>query len=310
MEAGGASLPRIGRIGQPSPAKNPMLRALLLCLALFAGPASAEVVVELDYRPQPGLDLVSESRTEGQTTVQVLEDRGIVAKSKEKGVVYPLSLNLVERRTTRTTTGARGEDGGFDFTMQVLDSARVLKLPDGREQPLPDKAALQGLRIHARLDAEGRIVPATVEVDDADPKQRELMQAVLSAVLQQALALQRVQLRPGEPASQQMKLQVPVPGITSLEMEMKIHNRLLALDDGVATIEMIYTMSFGTASGPVGVQASGSGGGTMSYETATRSVLGSDTNTMMEFIADVPDGKLRIEMAARQRQTTRPAPGR
>lgn len=286
-----------------------MLRPLLLCLALSAGPVwAATDIVELDYRPRPNRDQVLESVVEGRTTVRVLEDRGIVAKSQAQAVVFPLTTTFQQRQTLHTTTGAPAADGSYGMTVEVVAQGSALTLPDGREQALPVKVPLQGLKVRGTLTADGHIVPASVEteVENATPQQREMLQQLMTAMMQQIPSWEPVQLRRGETVPQHLKMTAPVPGMKPLDMQMTIHQRLLDVHDGVAQIDMVYTLSF-QGDDAVALQAGGSGHGTLNYEVATQTMLSSVSETTITFVTDTNDGKLQFETATRQQQTMRPA---
>ena len=66
-------------------------------------------------------------------------------------------------------------------------------------------------------------------------------------------------------------------------------------------------MEFGVPDGPVRIEATGTGGGTMVYDIAAKMARSVETNTLMTIVADVPDGTLEFQMNTRQVQKTQAA---
>ena len=70
---------------------------------------------------------------------------------------------------------------------------------------------------------------------------------------------------------------------------------------------MLYVMEFGIPQGPVKLTASGTGGGTLLYDIASRMARSIESNTLMTIVAEVPDGTLEFQMNTRQMQQMREA---
>ena len=100
-------------------------------------------------------------------------------------------------------------------------------------------------------------------------------------------------------------MQVPIAGIASIDIKMQISSRLLGVEDGVARIQQVYTMDFGTAPAGMTLTADGSGGGVMLYDSRSKTMLLNESSTIMKMILQAPDGKIEMRMNAKQSQKLR-----
>jgi hypothetical protein len=285
------------------------LGALLLYLAVASHPALANPgSVELNYRLQPDRDQLAETVTESVVTMRVLEDRGIVAKTQGRLSARPVTLQTTGRQSFRYLNGIVQPDGSFQSEMRYLDKSTVVRGADGQAHALPEKVSLKGARISATVERDGQIRAGSVALDGVDAQHADALRSMLANVLAQAASIQPITLTPDQSVPQDVTLQLPVPGVTTLDMKLQISNRLLGVNDGVANIQQIFTMTFGAPAGPLKMAADGSGGGTLLYELATKTLRSSDTGMLMKLTLDTPEGVLELKLNSRTLQTTRPTP--
>lgn len=280
-----------------------LLTGVTLCAA-----HAADDDILLSQRLLPGRSLLVESSTEAITQIRVLEDRGIVARQAAQGARFPVQLHLVTRQTVRHTTTAAGSDGHYAARMEFLSKTSAIRLPNGEERPVPERQSLVGSVVNAQLDPEGRLKPQTVVVSGGSEESRQLLQPVLSRVLEQVASIPDLRVGRAAFTPQTLRLQIPVAGITTLDLNMDVLYRLVDLKDGEADIEMQYRMTFGAPAAPLGMQATGTGGGRMRYGVAERLTRQHESGTLMTFTLTLPDGTLEMTLNSREKQTTRPSP--
>lgn len=278
-----------------------------LALLLATGAQAAEEVV-LEPRPQPGRDLRTDLVVDSIHTLRVLEDRGIVARSDGRLSSGPVTAQVVGRQAFRLVTGAADAAGRFPVELTYLDKRTELRTPDGRLITLTDSLPWQRARVQALLEPDGRLVAGTVSVTGVDGAVAEPTQRILAEVLAQASAVEPVTLGPGRSATQRVTMKLPVPGIATVDVTMQITSQLLGVEAGVARVQQVYGMDFGVPDGPLRLRADGSGSGTLRYEVATRTLLSSESHTLMKLVFDGPDGVVEAQMVGRQSQTTQPTP--
>lgn len=285
----------------PSPLKLFLVASVATCAV-----AAKEPDVQLNYRLQPERDLTAETVADAITTFRVLEDRGIVAKTNGRLSSRPSSIHMTSKQSFRYITGKLQPDQSFSVEMHYLDKTTHAKGPDGQVHLLPEKLPLKGLRVAATLEPDGKVRESSVELTGVEPTLTEPLRKTMAAVLMQAAAVSPITLSFDRSVPQEMAMQVPLPGLAPLDLKMRISNQLLAVDDGVARIQQIYSMDFGTPAGAMKMSAEGSGGGTMLYEVATQTLLSSDTGTLMKMTIETAEGVIEIQVNSKQSQKMRP----
>ncbi len=298
-----------GVLAQPRWASQMQLFQTLvqtLAIAALTVACAKAAEVELDYRLQPERDLTTELVTEAVTTFRVLEDRGIVAKSNGRLSSQPTTVHIIDRQSLRYITGRAEQDGRFPVEMLYLEKTMHMKGADGLEHQLPNKTPLKGVRVAATVEVGGKVSEGTVQVTGVEASLAQPMRQTMAAAITQAAAIEPILLSQGRSVPQEIAMQLPIAGITTLELKTHISNQLLGVEGGVARIQQIYSMNFGTPAGAIKMSAEGSGGGTLQYEVLTKTLLSSESGTLMKFILDTHEGVVEMQMNSKQSQKMRP----
>lgn len=269
--------------------------------------AAAGETVELDYRLRAERDLVVEQVDENVTTMRVVTDNGLVARTGAQGARFPLTYHTVNRQRSRYTTGALQVDGSFPATLAILSRRAMLRLASGAEQPAPGQTDMDNFVFKAVIDAQGRVQQPTLQVDGLDGERLNAVRGVMTSVLEQAARIETIRVEQGKAVDQDVNMQVPLPGLAPLDLKITATNRLIAVKEGMAQVEMVYVMAFGVPDGPVKIEATGTGGGTLVYDIAARVARRIETNTLMTIVTHMPDGTLEFQMNTRQTQHTQDA---
>ena len=267
--------------------------------------AQAPREVQIAYRVQPGADWISELTTDAMMSFTVVEDRGIVARSAERGVRFPAQANLVNRQSVRHTTSAPAADGSFTVDLSFLSRSAAVRDADGQERPLPEGASLVGSRVQARAGADGRIDPESLQVLHAAPEQMAQLKPVFQAMFQQLSGLDNVRLSDAQSASQRVELMLPIPGLTQVAIGMDITYQLIDIQEDIAEIDMVYVMDFGTPQQAKRIRAHGSGAGVMRYDTRRQLILSTTDHSLMDMELDMPEGRIRVQVMNQQKQLAR-----
>jgi hypothetical protein len=279
-----------------------MVALLCLPLALWA---QAPQAVQIAYRVQPGADWISDLTTDALMSFSVVEDRGIVAKSAERGVRFPAHANLVNRQSVRHTTSPPAADGSFTVDLAFLSRSAAMRDADGKEHVMPENPPLVGSRVQARATSDGRIDPATMQFSGAAPAQSAQVLPVFQAMFEQMSALENVSLIAGQSASQRVELTLPIGGITQVAIGMDINYKLVQVKEDIAEIDMVYVMDFGTPKQATRIRAHGSGAGAMRYDTQRRLILSTTDHSLMDMELDMPEGLIRVQVMNQQKQVAR-----
>lgn len=272
----------------------------LWCLTALS--AAATDSVELDYRLRAGRDLISEQVDEHVTTMRVAADRGMVARTAGNGTRFPLTYHAVTRQRSRYLTGPAQADGSFAASLAILSRRASLRLSTGEEQPVPGQPDLANFEFKATIDAQGQVTEPTLVAEGADAATRDAVRDMMASLLQQAARIDVVRLDAGQAVQQVVNMKVPLPGMPPLDMQVTGSNRLIAVQDGLAQVEMVYVMAFNVPEGPLKIEASGSGGGKMQYDIAAKIARNTETSTLMTILIHLPDGTLEQQVNMRQTQ--------
>lgn len=267
--------------------------------------------VELRPRMQPDSNHISDSVNDAITTLRVLVDRGIVAKSQGRLSTRPTTVHIVQRQSVRYTNGSVQPDGSFRSEVHILDKTTSVRGLNGDEKLLPEKLPLKGLRTISIVEKDGKLREGSIQVTGPDAKVVAQIRPTIISAISQAASIPPIVLKRGKSVAQTTTMQIPVPGIPNFDLKMNVLHQLLGVEHGVARIQTIHNMDFAVPTGVNTMQAEGSGGGTMRYDVNTQTVLSDESGTLMKFIVDASDGVIEVAMNSRHVQTTRatsPAP--
>lgn len=246
-----------------------------------------------------------------QQTLSVVEDRGLVASSLSRGIVFPVSVNMTQRQVIRLTAGDRSPDGSFPVSMEFVDQDSFVRDVQGREQRLPNATRLRGLVVNAVMAAPGSVRQDSVQLRGASEEDAKLLKPVLLAVFDQMKGMAPVRLRQGEPVAQDTKLSLPIANLATIDMVISTIYTLQRITEGVAEIDTKISMSFGQLQAPLRMTASGFGSGTMRYAVDARRIDHFETRSVTSFDVETPDGTLRIQSTSLNLLSTREVdPGR
>ncbi len=267
--------------------------------------AQTTQTVQIAYRVQPGVDWISDLTTDAMMSFKVVEDRGIVARSAERGMRFPAQANLVNRQSVRHTTSAAAPDGSFTVDLAFLSKSAAVRDADGKEHVMPDNTALVGSRVQAKALADGRIDAETMTITGAPEDKAALVRPVFQAMFEQMGALENVSLSTGQGASQRVELTLPIGGIARVAIGMDINYKLVEVKDNIAEIDMVYVMDFGTPDQPMRIKAHGSGAGAMRYDTQHQLILSTTDHSLMDMELELPEGVIKVQVMNQQKQVAR-----
>ncbi len=283
------------------------LCALLLLLAARAAWAQPAQTVQIAYRMQPGVDWISDLTTDAMMSFKVVEDRGIVAASAERGLRFPAQANLVNRQSVRHTTSQAQPDGRFTVNLALLSRSAAVRDVDGHEHALPEPISLVGSQVRAVAGPDGRIESGSISVTGTPEAQVATVLPLFTAMLEQMGAMENVSLSTAQGATQRVQMTLPIGGIATVAIGMDINYRLLEVKEDIAEIDMVYVMDFGTPAPSMRIRANGSGAGVMRYDTRRRLILSTTDHSLMDMELDMPEGVIKVQVMNQQKQMAREA---
>lgn len=246
---------------------------------------------------RPGVDQITHTETESSQTISVLEDKGLVASSRERGVSFPFSLTIVERQAFRQVSGPRGPDGSFEVQLHFLSNSSVIRDAQGKEHPMPEHSSLTGVRVFALAGPDGNVRADSMRIEGAPAERVETLRPTLYALFEQLQGVGPVPLRLGSPSTQVTKLSLPLGDLGTIAMSISTAYALQHVDAGVAQIGTELTMSLdkpGEAS-TITIRGNGTGTGSMNYSIESKRINASRVHSQMTADIRMYDGTLRVE---------------
>ncbi|QTN21501.1 hypothetical protein HZ992_15045 [Rhizobacter sp. AJA081-3] len=230
-----------------------------------------------------------------QQTISVVEDRGLVASSLSRGVVFPVSANVTQRLVIRQTGGERSPDGSYPISLEYLDQDSTVRDALGTEQRMPNATRLRGLVVDAVVEPSGNVRQDSVRLRGGSAEDMSLLKPVLLAVFDQLKGLAPVRLQQGVPISQETRLSLPIANLASIDLATTTFYTLRRISDGIAEIDTKISMSFGQPKGPLKIVSNGFGSGSMRYAVDNKRVDHFETRSVMSFDIESTEGTLRIQ---------------
>lgn len=283
----------------------------LVLLVFTAHTLKAETQeIELRYRISPNTDFISESTNESVNSLQVLEDRGIIANSKGKLTMEPKIQHLVTKNKIRIISGSLQADQTYPLEVSFLEKETYRKDQSGKDTLVQQPIDVNGMHVSGSINASGQILEESVKVSgmkELPPELDQLVQKIASSTLSQITNVETLKLSLGKSTPQEISLKVPIGNIVVIDVKMHIDNKLLAIDNGIARISQTYSMDFIVPNGLFKATTVGDGSGMMLYDTKAQIFQHSETETRMSIIFETAkEGKIEIKTNSKQIQSTHP----
>lgn len=291
----------------------PFAAALLLLAFLVTGQCQAQEI-ELRSYPLPGQQQRHTSEMRQTITGTLTPAEG--ADEKTKAALQARQSALSQGVKTQTemvylfSTSAEDAQGNYSLR-STYEEART-SIHDGNGGSRQIALPMANLEMQAVLNqVRGDITDVKVLNSDADPKLMNVVGKSIAGAVRALKDLEGQKLRIGEPIETPfaMELPMPVPGAGS-QMKGTMRSTLVALEDGVATIDSVISLTFeierkapsGTAT--LKARGSGQGGGSMKWRLSDRLALQSQQSLQMLFDMGMPDGsamRMQLQMDIQSR---------
>jgi hypothetical protein len=252
------------------------------CLAAVAAMVIPAVVqatpIELNFSPQPSRVVENRITTSMTQRVDLKGDEDLIARHFSQGTTFPSTIRTESRLVTRQSSEAKNRDGSFNFEIQYLDSESKSLNAIGLPMPVGDPAAnLVGTRVNGRVDSAGRahyVSHVSSRVNSLSPSE---VAAVLQGTFSAMAKLDRIKLNVGEIATQDFRLDIPLPGLSPVTLLMESTYRLVEVAGDDARFSVQTRFALGEFPKGAHVALTGSGYGAMIYNTSLMSMTSSST---------------------------------
>lgn len=277
----------------PMNLRLPLLFALGMMIQGCASTNDEVLLFTSGFRPE--VDQITHIEAESSQTISVLEDKGLVASNRERGVSFPYSLTTVERQAFRQVSGPRAPDGSFEVQLHFLSKSSGILDAQGKEHPMPEPS-LTGVSVFALAGPDGDIRAGSMRIEGAPAEQVETLRPKFYTLFEQLQGVGPVPLRPGSPSTQVTKLSSPLGELGSMAMSVSTAYALQHVDAGVAQIGAELTISFDKPEGSaMTIRGGGTGTGLMNYSIESKRINAFRVHSRMTADIQMNEGTLRIE---------------
>ena len=218
-------------------------------------------------------------KTEMVTVNDMTMDMGQLGGNMDMKQEITISLTM--------TTGANQGDLGFPVTM-VYDNMTVKLKMNGEEIPVP----LDDSLMKAKMIGMYRNGVFTLDKEASSNLTPELEESLSSAMkeMQDKVQFPKSALAVGDTFENSYPMDLPVPGGQPIQMFIKNNFKLLAIEGGIGTFEVVQNLSFEGQSQGMNMSASGRGEGVLKLDSKKNYVLSYDVVLPMNMTMTMEDG--------------------
>ncbi|GFO68775.1 hypothetical protein GMLC_23540 [Geomonas limicola] len=251
-----------------------MYRSVLFFLAVItaiaAGPSWASEKVEINqwYLPETSYS-IKQSSTNLMT--MTLENPFAVPETVRQN--FPVSMVVDDNREISIVTGKMTKDKKFPITFELKKAVQLLKQNDQTRNIGDDVGRLVGVRTHGTTDLQGNLSLVKLDGKELPEEEQKIVIATFEAV---SKAMKSAQVEPigiGEKFTKTVPLEIPVPGLMNIGMEVTTTYQLVGVKDGVADFATTYTFKLSASAASeqnLKIEASGKGTGKIIYDVKKR----------------------------------------
>lgn len=186
---------------------------------------------------------------------------------------FPVSMVVDDNREISVVTGKVTNEKEFPITIEFKKGIQLLKQNDLVKSNNGSFGKLVGVRALGTSDLEGNLSLVKLEGKDLPEEERKILLATFEAVSKGMKSAQHEPIGIGERFTESVPLEIPIPGVMNIGMEMTAVYELLDVKDGIADFATTYTFTLATSATSdkgIKIDASGKGTGKIMYDVKKR----------------------------------------
>lgn len=265
--------------------------------------AAEKVDIRFAYLPK-SVYLIEQSAEYDMT--MKLENPFIAPEELRKKL--PLSLDVRDRKIMSVSTEAMAEDRMFPITMELKKTDRIASTNGSFPQRMDTNLdKLVGLRVHGRSDDKGSLKFDRIEGKEVPEEYKTIIISVFEEIGKTFSRMESKPVGVGETFTQKIPLNIPIPGIANIGMEMTITYRLIRIVDRLAEFDTTSSFKFAASAESElasRIEATGEGTGTLSFDIDKKMAVKAASKCTMEMFIPVQNAKLVVTVKASDTSTT------
>jgi hypothetical protein len=254
----------------------------LAAVTLCAQPSSGSEKVAFKPGYLPGTSYTIRQSSTNQMTMTLVNPFAAPENIRRN---FPVSMVVDDIREISIVTGKAADEKGFPITIELKKGIQLLKQNDLVKSMDGGLGKLVGVRAHGTSDLEGNVSLVGLDGKELPEEERKMVMATFEAVSKSTKYVQGEPLGIGEKFTKTVPMEIPIPGVMNLDMEMTTTYELLAIEDGLADFATTYAFTLvasATSDQAIKMDASGKGTGKILYDVKRRAQLKSSDILEME----------------------------
>lgn len=258
---------------------------ILVMVALWLYPAVslAGEKVELKFAYMPKTHYTIKETSTHDMTMKLDNPFAVPEEVRNK---FPMSIDSRGNRVIEIVTGSLAEGGTFPITFEVTKDEQNASINGGFPQRIDSGASkLVGVRAHGTTDSGGNLKFSKFDGKELSQEDQKLIASVFDQVGKSLSQLESKPVSVGESFTQKVPINIPVPGVASVTLDMTVVYKLVGVKDKTADFDAAYTLKLAasTESEPgKKIEAVGDGTGKLVYDIQRKVALQNTNNITMQ----------------------------
>ncbi|MBJ6725246.1 hypothetical protein [Geomesophilobacter sediminis] len=244
-----------------------LILVLLLLVAFVPRPSFGDDKVAINPTYLPETTYTVKQSSTNQITMSLDNPFGVPEEIRLK---FPVSMVIDDIREMSVVTGKMTDEKKYPITIQLNKGIQLLKQNDLVKSIDGSLGRLVGIRAHGTSDLEGNLSLVKLDGKELSEEERKIVLATFEAVSKSMKSVKSEPIGIGEKTTKTMPLEIPIPGVMNLSMEMTTNYELVDIKDGIADFVTTYTFTLAASDQAIKIDASGKGTGNIMYDVKKR----------------------------------------
>jgi hypothetical protein len=273
-----------------------MLLIFLSAAIGACGKFSKEVVFE--SRIQPNLEYLTEMKSVSTSKINFIGPKENIDNIKANGIQLPM---LIESSTSMKTTLKSYDwlpDSSFK-TKTVYDNIQNYQIQNGERTE--SDSPLSGLIIEGTYNSLNKFTIDTLISEKLDDNTRTTLIHTLENV-QDKIVFPEYPMSVGDTFEQELPMNIPVAGVSTIEMILKTKYKLKKIRGDIATFNINQIIELNMDIDQANVSATGTGKGISEFDISNKFITKYESDLTIRLLMNVDQIKINAEIKAESSQ--------
>lgn len=254
----------------------------------YSSLAQKEVKFEMKFSPNTVYTSTLVSHT--STEMDFEADSAQMAQMKAGGMELPMMIKGEQKVISTTRTGSPNEDKAFHFTTSY-DDFQVSQTLNGKTMNPPSNL-LAGTKTYGNVQADGKIHTDSISGPNLPEEMKSAIVKMTEEVFEK-IKFPEEPMKVGDEFSQELPINLPIPGIPSTQMKSNTHYKLVDIKKGMAYFDIDQKIDMNMDMSEKGaLSMNGAGTGKAIYNIKMAFLVKYDVDMQMEMNMDIEKMKM------------------